>query len=161
MILSNTLKTGSSVRLTLWFALVSAQQVEVDSGAESVQLPFETTADLPEDTLVVWWCDEPEPAKKVHEHGTESDQHEVYRGRTRMREDPLNTGIFTLTLNRPAVRDAGTYACRVYGAGLIFLREKTFQLTVKGQSLTLGLSLVVCLCLTLFCILRREATGRR
>ncbi|XP_047192220.1 uncharacterized protein LOC118284538 isoform X2 [Scophthalmus maximus] len=112
---------------------VRAQQVEVDSGAESVQLPFETTADLPEDTLVVWWCDEPEPAKKVHEHGTESDQHEVYRGRTRMREDPLNTGIFTLTLNRPAVRDAGTYACRVYGAGLIFLREKTFQLTVKER----------------------------
>ncbi|KAI3376037.1 hypothetical protein L3Q82_016569, partial [Scortum barcoo] len=68
-------------------------QVEVDSGAKSVQLPFKTTADLPEDVRVEW------RDKKLQEE---------------MKEDLLQTGDLSLILKYPTDTDTGEYSCTVY-----------------------------------------------
>ncbi|XP_071315187.1 butyrophilin-like protein 2 isoform X2 [Trachinotus anak] len=111
---------------------VKGQQVEVEEeeGAESVQLPFKTTADLSGDVRLVWW----NSYGKVHVYQNGSDrpeeQDQVYRGRTEMKEDLLRTGDLSLTLKQPSVRDTGRYTCSVYKDGN-FLRGKTVILWVK------------------------------
>ncbi len=117
----------------LWSVVLSVCQVEVDSGVESVQLPFKTTADLPEDAEVEW---RDRDYRKVHVYQNGSDRPEeqfsLYRDRTEMKEDLLRTGDLSLTLKHPTDRDTGRYICTVYRKGKI-LREKTVWLKVKGQ----------------------------
>ncbi|KAI3363851.1 hypothetical protein L3Q82_001456 [Scortum barcoo] len=74
---------------------VKVCQVEVDSGAKSVQLPFKTTADLPEDIRVEWI------------------------DRTEMKEDLLQTGDLSLILKYPTDTDTGEFRCIVYKEGYI------------------------------------------
>ncbi|XP_069374658.1 butyrophilin-like protein 2 isoform X2 [Paralichthys olivaceus] len=111
----------------------SVEQVEVESGAESVQLRF-IAADLPEDSFLKWWLDEPEKPKKVHVFGNKpeesEEQHLDYRGRTQMNEDALRTGDLSLTLRRPRVSDSNTYSCTVSRDGQV-LRTKQVELQVK------------------------------
>ncbi|XP_030581839.1 uncharacterized protein LOC115777953 isoform X2 [Archocentrus centrarchus] len=114
---------------------VKVCQVEVEEGAESVQLPFKTTENLPGDAEVQWWC--VAPLKWVHVYKNSSDQpdkqHQDYRDRTKMNEDLLRTGDLSLTLDQPTERDSGEYRCGVYIAGDI-LRYKTVVLKVKGRA---------------------------
>ncbi|XP_051271230.1 uncharacterized protein LOC127371983 isoform X2 [Dicentrarchus labrax] len=121
-------------RVKLW---VKVCQVEVEEGAESVQLPFKTTADLPEDATVEWVRIEPKPTTTVHVYQNSSDQPEIqnqdYRDRTEMKEDLLKTGDLSLTLKSPKERDTGRYGCNVYSRGNL-LRAKTVQLTVRGRT---------------------------
>ncbi|XP_076735024.1 uncharacterized protein LOC101469189 [Maylandia zebra] len=106
-------------------------QVEVDEGAESVQLPFKTTANLPGDTKVQWKVS---GDKMVHVYENGSDQphkqHQDYRDRTKMNEDLLKTGDLSLTLKQPTERDRGEYKCEVDGE---VKRNKTVLLKVKGR----------------------------
>uniref|UniRef100_A0A3Q3M186 Ig-like domain-containing protein n=1 Tax=Mastacembelus armatus TaxID=205130 RepID=A0A3Q3M186_9TELE len=101
------------------------------SRVESVQLPFITTADLPEDVTVEWkdWNN-----RKVHVYQDGSDRPEeqdgYYRNRTEMKKDLLRTGDLSLTLKHPTVR--GTFTCRVYREGRV-LMEKQVELWVTGQ----------------------------
>ncbi|CAI5682798.1 unnamed protein product [Oreochromis niloticus] len=108
-------------------------QVEVEEGAESVQLPFRTTQNLPENAGVVWWRDEPEPLIIVHLYKNGSDQphsqHQVYRERTKMNEDLLKTGDLSLTLKQPTERDSGRYRCAV-DIKDVWIRYKSVQLKV-------------------------------
>ncbi|XP_026181833.1 myelin-oligodendrocyte glycoprotein-like isoform X3 [Mastacembelus armatus] len=112
---------------------VKVPQVEVDSGAESVQLPFITTAELPEDVRVEWmnWI-----YRKIHVYQDGSDrpeeQDEFYRNRTEMKKDLLRTGDLSLTLKHPTGRDRGTFTCRVYREGRV-LMEKEVKLEVKER----------------------------
>ncbi|XP_071314953.1 muscle M-line assembly protein unc-89-like [Trachinotus anak] len=112
---------------------VKVQQVEVEEGAESVQLPFVTTADLSGHVRVFWW-DRDNRWVHVNQNGSDrpEDQDQVYRDRTEMKEDLLRTGDLSLTLKHLRVRDTGDYTCRVYKDGN-FLREKTVTLKVKVQ----------------------------
>ncbi|KAL4009017.1 hypothetical protein ACER0C_002869 [Sarotherodon galilaeus] len=113
---------------------MSVCQVEVEEGAESVQLPFKTTQNLPEDAEVVWICKEPEYRKvHVYENGSvqPGEQHQVYKYRTKMNEDLLKTGDLSVTLKHPTERDSGRYECDVRRNGRI--RYKTVQLKVKGR----------------------------
>ncbi|XP_026178638.1 uncharacterized protein LOC113139538 isoform X1 [Mastacembelus armatus] len=109
---------------------VKVPQVEVESGAESVQLPFRTTTDLPEDVTVEWrdWNN-----RKVHVYQDGSDrpekQDEFYRNRTEMKKDLLRTGDLSLTLKHPICR--GIYICRVYNREGRVLREKQVKLWDK------------------------------
>ncbi|CAI5670064.1 unnamed protein product [Oreochromis niloticus] len=108
-------------------------QVEVEEGAESVQLPFKTTQNLPEDAMVVWERIEPESnTVHVYENGSDQpeEQHQVYRDRTKMNEDLLKTGDLSLTLKHPTERDSGGYVCDVWRSQRI--RYKNVQLKVKG-----------------------------
>ncbi|KAL3967142.1 myelin-oligodendrocyte glycoprotein [Sarotherodon galilaeus] len=76
-------------------------QVEVEEGAESVQLPFKTTENLPEDVRVKW-RDRYNRKLHVYQNGWRpEEQHQVYRDRTKMDEDLLRTGDLSLTLKQP------------------------------------------------------------
>ncbi|XP_039464852.1 uncharacterized protein LOC120438540 isoform X3 [Oreochromis aureus] len=109
--------------------------VEVVEGAESVELPFKTTGNLPEDATVEWEYCEPE-CRKVHVYENGSDQpdkqDEKYRDRTSMNEDLLKTGDLSLTLKvkDPTDEDSGRYRCEVK-LGYKLLRRK--MLFLKGR----------------------------
>ncbi|XP_030579176.1 butyrophilin-like protein 2 isoform X1 [Archocentrus centrarchus] len=113
---------------------VKACQVEVEEGAESVQLPFKTTGNLPEDAEVEWKVIKD---TKVHVYQNGSDQpeeqHQDYRDRTKMNEDLLRTGDLSLTLDQPTERDSGRYICEVRRNGHI-IRWKSVLLKVKGRA---------------------------
>uniref|UniRef100_A0A669CXT0 Ig-like domain-containing protein n=1 Tax=Oreochromis niloticus TaxID=8128 RepID=A0A669CXT0_ORENI len=121
-------------------------QVEVEEGAESVQLPFKTTQNLPEDAEVEWKRLEPEPSLIVHVYKNGShEQHQVYRGRTKMNEDLLKTGELSLTLKYPTERDSGRYRCDVYSSNI--WRYKNVVLKVKGLFACVCVCVCVCVCL--------------
>ncbi|KAM9703384.1 LOW QUALITY PROTEIN: uncharacterized protein ACNS7B_002114 [Menidia menidia] len=113
--------------------IVKDQQVEVEEGVESVVLPFKTTPDLPENTMIVWERVKPE-FMRVHKYQKGSNQtdqqHQFYRNRTRMEEDPLGTGDLSLTLDQPKVGDSGEYRCRMECSRV--RRQITIQLRVTG-----------------------------
>ncbi|KAL4009015.1 hypothetical protein ACER0C_002867 [Sarotherodon galilaeus] len=110
-------------------------QVEVEEGVESVQLPFKTTQNLPEDARVEWEYCEPE-CRKIHLYHSGSDhleeQDQDYRDRTKMNEDPLKTGDLSLTLKHPKKRDSGRYRCEVK-RGVVLLGRKRLLLKVRVQ----------------------------
>ncbi|CAI5657053.1 unnamed protein product [Oreochromis niloticus] len=115
-------------------------QVEVEEGAESVQLPFKTTQNLAKDAKVKWEREEPKPTRMVHVYENGSDQpeeqHQVYRDRTKMNEDLLKTGDLSLTLKHPTERDSGRYNGGMYRLERnmwMICRYKTVQLKVKGR----------------------------
>ncbi|XP_026019364.1 uncharacterized protein LOC113019760 [Astatotilapia calliptera] len=110
------------------FVVLSVCQVEVEEGAESVQLPFQTTKDLPADAKVVWWDIHDRKVHVLSDQAGEQDQ--VYRDRTEMNNNPLKAGDLSLTLKHPTERDSGTYRCKVYGRTS---RYKKVQLRVKGR----------------------------
>ncbi|XP_076735013.1 uncharacterized protein LOC143414471 isoform X2 [Maylandia zebra] len=110
---------------------VGVCQVEVEEGAESVQLPFKTTENLPEDVRVKW-RDRCNRKLHVYQNGWRAEeQHQVYRDRTKMNEDLLKTGDLSLTLKQPTERDSGRYNCVVDSRNLY--RYKTVLLKVKGR----------------------------
>uniref|UniRef100_A0A8P4KKX5 Ig-like domain-containing protein n=1 Tax=Dicentrarchus labrax TaxID=13489 RepID=A0A8P4KKX5_DICLA len=113
---------------------VKVCQVEVEEGAESVQLPFKTTANLPEDATVRWIRYEPYRTVHVYKNGSDrpDKQNQDYRDRTEMKEDLLKTGDLSLTLKYPKERDTGRYCCNVYSKNI--WRWKTVQLTVRGRT---------------------------
>ncbi|CAI5670063.1 unnamed protein product [Oreochromis niloticus] len=108
--------------------------VEAEEGAESVQLPFKTTQNLPKDAMVVWERIEPESnTVHVYENGSDQpeEQHQDYRDRTKVNEDLLKTGDLSLTLKHPTERDSGRYRCDVYSSNI--WRYKNVVLKVKGR----------------------------
>ncbi|KAK2863572.1 hypothetical protein Q5P01_003105 [Channa striata] len=111
-------------------------QVEVEEGADSVQLPFRTTGDLPKDTTVEWSREEPKPPMIIYVYQNDSDQPEeqnqVYRDRTEMKRDLLKTGDLSLTLKCPKDRDMGTYICSVFSRDI--RRHQTVLLKVKVRT---------------------------
>ncbi|XP_030581848.1 uncharacterized protein LOC115777962 [Archocentrus centrarchus] len=108
-------------------------KVEVEEGVESIQLSFKTSENLPEDAKVEWVRYNPKKIVHVSKDGSDQPdkQHQDYRDRTKMNEDPLKTGDLSLTLNQPTERDSGEYRCGVYGK---IWRGKTVLLTVKGRA---------------------------
>uniref|UniRef100_A0AAZ1XXI8 Ig-like domain-containing protein n=1 Tax=Oreochromis aureus TaxID=47969 RepID=A0AAZ1XXI8_OREAU len=154
----------SPSKLMLCFVVLLVPQVEVEvySGVESVQLPFNTTLHLPEDAKVEW-KDSKRPVhiydehyrrghmyddyyrdfhmyddnRKVHVYKNGSDQpeeqHQAYRDRTKMNEDLLKTGDLSLTLKHPTERDNYTYTCTVYSKEGKVLTKRKVELKVRGQ----------------------------
>ncbi|XP_030285717.1 uncharacterized protein LOC115589130 [Sparus aurata] len=116
---------------------VKVCQVEVEEGVESVQLPFKTTPYLLDATKVKWKRYVPSPAKTVHmyQHGSDQpkEQSQVYRDRTEMNKDLLETGDFSLTLKNPKHTDTGSYRCTVCNRRGEVVRLRTVQLEVKER----------------------------
>ncbi|XP_026019221.1 uncharacterized protein LOC113019658 isoform X2 [Astatotilapia calliptera] len=105
---------------------ITVPKVEVDSGIESVQLPVEIKAHLPKDIKVEW---KDGSYRKIHIYQNGSDQFEeqdkVYRDRTEIDEDLLNTGDLSLTLKYPTDWDTNTYTCILLSReGKILLKRK-------------------------------------
>ncbi|KAK5610678.1 hypothetical protein CRENBAI_001565 [Crenichthys baileyi] len=122
-----------SLQLIFLFVVLSACQVEVEEGAESVLLPFRTTPELPGDA-VVEWRDSKDRKVHVFENGSDQpeEQDQFYRNRTKMNEDLLNTGDLSLVLKRPTKRDSREYRCEVSSRNI--RRRKTVQLKVKAPT---------------------------
>ncbi|XP_050923990.1 uncharacterized protein LOC108892695 isoform X5 [Lates calcarifer] len=114
---------------------IQVQQVEVDSGVESVQLPFRTTGDLPQDVRVEW-MDRDNRKVNFYQNGSDQpeEQDQVYRDRTEMKKDLLRTGDLSLTLKHPKATDTGRYSCEVYSSEKKIQRGKTVQLKVKERT---------------------------
>ncbi|XP_039858185.1 uncharacterized protein LOC120715333 [Simochromis diagramma] len=109
---------------------VRVRQVEVDSGVESVQLPF-TKVHLPKDAKVEW-KDMKNRKVHVYENGSDwpEEQHQDYRGRTAMKQNLLKTGDLSLTLKYPTDGDNSTYTCTVYNKRKKILMKKEVRLKV-------------------------------
>uniref|UniRef100_A0A669EFP2 Ig-like domain-containing protein n=1 Tax=Oreochromis niloticus TaxID=8128 RepID=A0A669EFP2_ORENI len=124
-------------------------QVEVEEGAESVQLPFNTTQNLPEDAEVVWRRYEPYRKVRMYKNGSDQPekQDQDYRDRTKMNEDLLKTGDLSLTLKYPTDWDSGEYRCDVWRS-IWFIRRKTVLLKVKGLYFCVCMCVCLCLCVS-------------
>uniref|UniRef100_A0A096LXF6 Ig-like domain-containing protein n=1 Tax=Poecilia formosa TaxID=48698 RepID=A0A096LXF6_POEFO len=110
----------------------SVYRVEVDSGEESVLLPFKTAVRLPERVRVRWRHNN---RKMVHinDRNSNGNQHWLYKNRTKIKEKS-KFGDFSLTLKKPTSRDTGTYSCTVYkDSSDEILTMKQVLLKVKGQ----------------------------
>ncbi|KAI3376007.1 hypothetical protein L3Q82_016539, partial [Scortum barcoo] len=125
----------STADVVVCLSLSAEVQVEVDSGAKSVQLPFKTTAaDLPEDVRVEW-KDRDNMMVHVYQNGSDrpEEQFSLYRDRTEMKEDLLQTGDLSLILKHPTDTDTGKYSCIVCNREGNKLRWKIVELKIKGQ----------------------------
>ncbi|XP_047442113.1 uncharacterized protein LOC125008817 isoform X3 [Mugil cephalus] len=124
-------KEGKRLREKRVDLRVRVLQVEVDPGAESVQLSFRTT-ELPGDTRVEW-TDGDDRKVHVYENGSDrlEEQDQIYRYRTKMNEDLLETGDLSLTLKYPTYGDTNTYTCRVYDKERETLMKKQVKLREK------------------------------
>ncbi|XP_047442131.1 uncharacterized protein LOC125008817 isoform X5 [Mugil cephalus] len=126
-------KEGEILKIKQVELRVKVLQVEVDSGAESVQLPFITT-ELPGDTRVEW-MDIFDMMVHVYENGSDhpEEQNQIYKNRTKMNENLLETGDLSLTLKYPRDGDNYTYTCRVYDKKGEILMMKQVKLRVKDR----------------------------
>ncbi|XP_035985722.1 uncharacterized protein LOC118559102 [Fundulus heteroclitus] len=104
-------------------------KVEVDSGVESVLLPFKTTVSLTEEVTVMWRNNS---GMMVDCNYFKELQLRQYKGRTEMKEN-YKSRDFSLTLKNPTDRDRGIYTCTVYRKEKI-LAEKQVLLNVKADS---------------------------
>ncbi|XP_013872635.1 uncharacterized protein LOC106523668 [Austrofundulus limnaeus] len=105
--------------VVLWTLLQVSQQVselERSEGDLFVLLPCQHHILEPDNTTVVWVRQDLRPST-VHwrEPGGDKleDQNELYRGRTSMKEDALETGDLSLNLRHLQLSDSGTYTCTV------------------------------------------------
>ncbi|XP_032418852.1 uncharacterized protein LOC116719975 isoform X9 [Xiphophorus hellerii] len=113
---------------------VKVLQVVVESGVESVLLPWRTTEDLDGDVKVEW-KDGDNRTVHVYQNGSDQpgEQDEFYRTRTKMDENLLRTKDLSLTLNRPTERDRGIFTCIVYNKAGDILMKKQINLKVEVQ----------------------------
>uniref|UniRef100_A0A3Q2WKC0 Ig-like domain-containing protein n=1 Tax=Haplochromis burtoni TaxID=8153 RepID=A0A3Q2WKC0_HAPBU len=122
-----------SVCVHVLLSALLPEVVEVLQGEKSVLLPFKTTADLPQHVTVEWTDSN---AMKVHVYESGNNQpdkqHQSYRGRTEMKEDPLRNKDLSLTLKPLHLTDSGVYTCIVYKKDGHML-QKSVTLSVSGE----------------------------
>ncbi|XP_015259151.1 PREDICTED: uncharacterized protein LOC107103830 [Cyprinodon variegatus] len=107
-------------------------QVEVQGA--SVQLPFQTTPELLQESRVEWSLVEPK-YRTVCAVGQGCDppgKQQTYRKGTKMNEDLLETGDLTLTMDDITEDDYGKYKCVISGKQGMILQEKTVQVRMIG-----------------------------
>uniref|UniRef100_A0A3Q0T101 Ig-like domain-containing protein n=1 Tax=Amphilophus citrinellus TaxID=61819 RepID=A0A3Q0T101_AMPCI len=124
----------SPSKFMLCLVILSVHQVEMDSGVESDQLLCKTTVPLPGDAKVEW-MEKNDRRVHVYQNGSDQpeEQHQFYRGRTKMNEDLLKTGDLSLTLKYPTDGDTNIYTCTVYRREGNVLLKRQMELKVKGQ----------------------------
>uniref|UniRef100_A0A3P9NY81 Ig-like domain-containing protein n=1 Tax=Poecilia reticulata TaxID=8081 RepID=A0A3P9NY81_POERE len=129
--IGHVLRAAAVCPTHLVLCCLSAQQVEVESGVWSVELPCTTTESLDGDVRVEW-MDGDKWKVHVYQNGSDcsDEQHESYKGRTKTDENPLKTKDLSLTLMNPTYSDV--FTCRVSRDGTV-LMMKQVQLEVKGQ----------------------------
>ncbi|XP_054912035.1 uncharacterized protein LOC129376420 [Poeciliopsis prolifica] len=131
---------------------VRDEQVEVKTveGADSVVLPCRMLPNLPGDSRVEWTRSEPElvlvhTLQNTSRPGTRQD--DLYCGRTHMKQDLLQSGDLSLTLQFPTARDRGRYVCTVYRGEDILRRAVVLQHVTEAFPLQAKVLLVLLLAL--------------
>lgn len=115
--------------------VLSAPQVEVDSGVESVQLPFITTVQLPEDTTVKWTDSSNRTVDVQQSDSNQPGEQHWFCMHHPVVKRILPTFVnLSLTLKYPIEKDTDTYTCTVSSRVKEIKLEKQVQLKVKGQS---------------------------
>ncbi|CAI5657419.1 unnamed protein product [Oreochromis niloticus] len=117
-----------------------ASGVEVYEGEESVLLPCQVPADVSRNSTSAVWDRDGFNKSTVHlrlqksnnldERDNVSVQNNLYKHRTSMRVDALQTGDLSLTLKNPTVFDSGNYNCTARWFGQP-QRQTQVQLKVK------------------------------
>ncbi|XP_029981797.1 uncharacterized protein LOC115413184 [Sphaeramia orbicularis] len=111
-------------------------EVAVDSGEESVLLPYKTIAHLTKNfrQISVEWRNLENDQLIVHKYGSgqPDEQDQIYRNRTEMKKHWLRTGDFSLTLKHPTDLETSSYSCTVYNKDKV-LKKKRVVLEVKVQ----------------------------
>uniref|UniRef100_A0A3Q4G0Y1 Ig-like domain-containing protein n=1 Tax=Neolamprologus brichardi TaxID=32507 RepID=A0A3Q4G0Y1_NEOBR len=115
---------------------IKSFRVEVYEGKESVLLPCQVPADVSRSFTAAVWKNEELRNPTVHLRRQKSDdlsgQNNVYKHRTSMRVDALQTGDLSLTLRKPTVSDSGNYTCIPSKEGEV-QSETVVQLKVTGH----------------------------
>ncbi|XP_043953231.1 uncharacterized protein LOC122820122 [Gambusia affinis] len=127
-------KNGEVLMMKDVWLRVKVQQVEVESGVESVLLPWRITEDL-DGVVKVEWKDKYKRIVHVYQNGSDQpgEQNQIYRNRTKMDENLLENKNLSLTLRWPKERETGIYTCRVFNREGTILMMKDFLLQVKVQ----------------------------
>ncbi|XP_047241822.1 butyrophilin subfamily 1 member A1-like [Girardinichthys multiradiatus] len=110
-----------------------AAVLEVYEGAESVLLPCFYGGIIPEeDPSVVWTRNDGNLNVFLLRQGGDDPrgQNQIYRGRTSMSPDALETGDYSLTFRNPQLSDSGNYICSI-SDGIKELKLTEVQLNVK------------------------------
>ncbi|XP_067435724.1 myelin-oligodendrocyte glycoprotein-like isoform X2 [Thunnus thynnus] len=137
----------------------SAVEMKVNEGAEFILLPCQVKAAVPTDSLVEWRRSNPSIAVHVRRDNRDqpNDQNELYRERTALRQDALESGDLSLTLKTISLVDKGIYNCTTR-RGTTILSQAEVQLQVvsklkylKERDVFLGL-FIVTLLLLLVCV---------
>lgn len=138
----------------------SAVEMKVNEGVESIVLPCRVKAPVPTD-LVEWRRSDPSIAVHVRRDNRDqpNDQSELYRRRTALRQDALESRDLSLTLKNISLVDKGTYTCTARRGSTILgqaevqlqvLSKKDFKY-LKERNVFLGL-FIVTLLLLLVCV---------
>ncbi|XP_054881476.1 myelin-oligodendrocyte glycoprotein-like [Poeciliopsis prolifica] len=118
----------------IWLKFKVPEQVVVESGVESVLLPWTITERLDGDVKVEW-KDGYNRTVHVYQNGSDQpgEQNQIYRTRTKMDKNLLKNKNLSLTLKCPTFRDTGRYTCRVYNRNRDELMRKQVSLKVEGR----------------------------
>ncbi|MED6272342.1 hypothetical protein CHARACLAT_029358, partial [Characodon lateralis] len=118
-------------------------KVEVQEGTQSVVLPCQYSTVLEEIVTVKWSRFDLNP-NIVHQRREGDDlqaQNQLFKGRTSMTPDALDSGDFNLTLKEPQLSDSGDYTCSIIDEGeettlsdvQLHVRASQDSLTVKVE----------------------------
>ncbi|XP_063325358.1 uncharacterized protein LOC134624313 [Pelmatolapia mariae] len=120
--------------VTLSVTVPQPEKLEV-AGVRTVQLPFKTTADLPQDVTVEWRHSDYNYIKvHVNERGKNKPdkQDQGYRGHTNMKKKEIKNKDFSLTLKHLRLTDSGVYTCTIYNKDGHMLLQKSVTLSVRS-----------------------------
>uniref|UniRef100_A0A3B5QRV0 Ig-like domain-containing protein n=1 Tax=Xiphophorus maculatus TaxID=8083 RepID=A0A3B5QRV0_XIPMA len=108
--------------------------IEVFEETQSVLLPCLYGGVIPEDPFVIWTRnDHNSKVFLFRQEGSDPEgQNQIYRGRTSMSPDALETGNYSLTFRKPELTDSGNYICSI-ADGVKTIKLTEVQLNVKGQ----------------------------
>ncbi|XP_016520306.1 V-set domain-containing T-cell activation inhibitor 1-like [Poecilia formosa] len=128
------MKTLVTFGILLYVSLrIQAAVIEVFEEAQSVLLPCLYGGIMPEDPFVIWTRnDHNSKVFLFRQEGSDQEgQNQIYRGRTSMSPDALETGNYSLTFRKPQLTDSGNYVCSI-ADGVKTLKLTEVQLNVKG-----------------------------
>ncbi|XP_032445634.1 uncharacterized protein LOC116736883 isoform X2 [Xiphophorus hellerii] len=111
---------------------IQAAVIEVFEETQSVLLPCLYGGVIPEDPFVIWTRnDHNSKVFLFRQEGSDPEQqNQIYRGRTSMSPDALETGNYSLTFRKPQLTDSGNYICSITD-GVKTLKLTEVQLNVK------------------------------